>query len=69
MSTEKHWDSVLGKLLIGMHEKGEIVSIIISKSGWLELCSKELTNLIAAFEKPQPLEEEQGYQQWIDVQA
>jgi hypothetical protein len=53
-------DSALGKLLIGMHEKGEIDSVIMSKCGRPELFSERLTNLVAAFkEPPLPLAEEQ----------
>jgi hypothetical protein len=47
-------DSDLGKLLIGMHENGEIGSVIMSQCGRPELCSERLTNLITAFESPPP---------------
>jgi hypothetical protein len=46
-------DSALGKLLVGMHEKGEIDSVIMSKCGRPELFSERLTNMIATFRELQ----------------
>src|ERR1700676_4680448 len=48
-------DSALDKLLIGMHEKGQINSVIMSKCGRLELFSERLTNMVAAFRELQEL--------------
>jgi hypothetical protein len=46
-------DSALAKLLIGMQERGQIDSIIMSKCGRPELFSEQLTNIIAAFKEMQ----------------
>jgi hypothetical protein len=51
-------DSALGKLLIGMHEKGQINSVIMSKCGRPELFSERLTNMVAAFRELQELSAE-----------
>jgi hypothetical protein len=51
-------DLELGKLLTGMHEEGEIESVIMSKCGRPELSSEGLTNMVAAFKELQELSAE-----------
>lgn len=45
----KRNDSVLGRLLISMHDQGQIASIIMQHCGRKELSSERLDHLVAAF--------------------
>jgi hypothetical protein len=45
----KRDDSVLGRLLVSMHDRGQITSVIMQRCGRKELFSEKLDHLVAAF--------------------
>ena len=47
----KRDDSVLGRLLVGMHDQGQIENIIMRRCGRSELSSEKLLHLMAAFKR------------------